>query len=100
MGTGFARGAPSTRQKRDGMDAKILKYDEVRHQIKNGDILLYKGKTLGSWIIQKVKLHALKGGACGAHAGHPFPLFSRRGRCVADSPLLERRGRLRLRSRS
>ena len=36
------------------MDAKILKYDEVRHQIKNGDILLYKGKTLGSWIIQKV----------------------------------------------
>jgi len=44
------------------MDTKILKYEEVRHQIKNGDILLFKGTNFGSWIVQKVKLHALKGG--------------------------------------
>ena len=43
------------------MDAKILKYKEIRHQIKNGDVLLYKGTNFGSWIVQKVKLHALKG---------------------------------------
>jgi len=45
------------------MDAKTLKYDEVRYQIKNGDVLLFKGTNLGSWFVQKVKLHALKGGA-------------------------------------
>jgi len=45
------------------MDTKILKYEDVRHQIKNGDVLLVKGTNLGSWFVQKVKLHALKGGA-------------------------------------
>jgi hypothetical protein len=99
MGTGLARGAPSTPQKRVGMDAKILKYEEVRHQIKNGDILLFKGTNFGSGIVQKVKLHALKGGACGAHAGHPVPLFSRRDRCVvertADGHGGQRQGRQR-----
>jgi hypothetical protein len=52
--------------------------------IKNGDVLLFKGTNFGSWIVQKVKLPALKGGACGAHAGHPAPLFSRRDRCVVE----------------
>ena len=55
---GFIIVGSSLRQKRVELDAKILKYEEIRHQIKNGDILLFKGANFGSRIVQKVKLSA------------------------------------------
>lgn len=33
---------------------KILSYDEYRHLIKNGDVLLYRGTGVTSWLIQKI----------------------------------------------
>jgi hypothetical protein len=33
---------------------KILKYDEIRDQIRNGDVFMYKGKTIMSSLIQWV----------------------------------------------
>lgn len=36
------------------MESKILRYDDVRGQIRNGDIFMYKGKAIFSSIIQWV----------------------------------------------
>jgi hypothetical protein len=68
------------------MDAKILKYDEVRYQIKNGDVLLYKGTNFGSWIVQKVTRSPYSHAGIAAWWNERLMVMEARSRGVSANP--------------
>ena len=68
------------------MDTKILKYEEVRHQIKNGDILLFKGTNLGSWIVQKATRSPYSHAGIAAWWNERLMVMEARGKGVSANP--------------
>jgi hypothetical protein len=68
------------------MDTKILKYEEVRHQIKNGDVLLFKGKNLGSWFVQMVTRSPYSHAGIAAWWNERLMVMEARGKGVSANP--------------
>ena len=68
------------------MDVKILKYEEVRHQTKNGDVLLFKGTNFGSWIVQKVTRSPYSHAGIAAWWNERLMVMEARGKGVNANP--------------
>lgn len=68
------------------MDAKILRYADVRTQVKNGDVLLYKGKSLASWVIQKVTRSSYSHAGIAAWWNERLMVMEARSRGVVVNP--------------
>jgi hypothetical protein len=75
------------------MESKILRYDDVRGQIRNGDIFMYKGKAIFSSIIQWVTHSPYSHAGVAAWWNERLMVMEAKGNGVVTSPFSRSIGR-------
>lgn len=68
------------------MESKILRYDEVRDQIRNGDVFMYEGKTVFSSIIRWVTRSPYSHAGMAAWWNERLMVMEAKGNGVVTSP--------------
>jgi len=68
------------------MESKILRYDEVRDQIRNGDVFMYKGKAIFSSIIRWVTRSPYSHAGMAAWWNERLMVMEAKGNGVVASP--------------